>query len=121
MSTKTMSEPGGASDDALGRWRDRERYWARKLGRLRLGVEPLDQQLARYRRVTWALTIVPAAISLLFVSLFTVFGHPGIGLILVAVLLAPVVAVAWLDYGLLALKARRYEAERAHYLAASAR
>ena len=116
-----MSEPGGTSDDALGRWRDRERYWARKLGRLRLGVEPLDQQLAKYRRVTWALTLVPAAIALLFVSLFTIFGRPGIGLILVAILLAPVVAMAWLDYALLALKARRYEAERASYFATSAR
>ena len=35
------------------RWRVRERNWARRLGRLRLGVEPLEEQLTRYRRTTW--------------------------------------------------------------------
>ena len=36
------------------RWRLRENQWRRKLGRLRLGVEPIEEQLARYRGVTWA-------------------------------------------------------------------
>src|SRR5262245_65983849 len=39
--------------DLEARWRLRERYWRRKLGRLRLGVEPVQGQLRRYRRVTW--------------------------------------------------------------------
>ena len=42
------------------RWRVRERKWARRLGRLRLGVEPLEEQLNRYRRTTWALALVLA-------------------------------------------------------------
>ncbi len=40
-------------------WDDRLRYWRRKLGRLRLGVEPIPDQVARYRRVTVMLTVVP--------------------------------------------------------------
>ena len=45
------------------RWRARERNWARRLGRLRLGVEPLEEQLTRYRRTTWALAVVPGIIA----------------------------------------------------------
>ncbi len=32
-------------NDLETRWRVREREWARRLGRLRLGVEPLEEQL----------------------------------------------------------------------------
>ena len=46
--------------DLEARWRLRENHWRRKLGRLKLGVEPIEEQLTRYRRVTWALTAVPA-------------------------------------------------------------
>jgi hypothetical protein len=35
-------------------WQERERQWQRRLGRLRLGAEPIAEQLAKYRRVTWA-------------------------------------------------------------------
>jgi threonine/homoserine/homoserine lactone efflux protein len=113
MMGKTSLKPEQASDDAEKRRRDRARYWARKLGRLRLGVESIDDQLAKYRRVTWALTVVPSIIAVFFISLFSVFGRPDIGLILVAILLAPIVAFAWLDYALLARNARRYRAEQA--------
>ena len=36
------------------RWRVRERKWARRLGHLGLGVEPLKEQLNGYRRTTGA-------------------------------------------------------------------
>ena len=52
---------------------------ARKLGRLRLGVEPLEEQLARYRRVTWGLTAVPAVIGADVPGLFAAFGGPDVG------------------------------------------
>jgi hypothetical protein len=94
----------------------RENEWRRRLGRLRLGVEPIEEQLARYRRVTWALTILPLLIGLMFISLFTVFGHPGIGLFLAAILLVSIGLGAWLEYALLARRARRYLGERANYL-----
>jgi hypothetical protein len=102
--------------DLEAQWRLRENYWRRKLGRLRLGVEPIEEQLARYRRVTWALTAVPAFLAVFFVTLFTVFGRPGIGLILVAVVLLPVVLGAWWDYAMMASRARRYRREADEYL-----
>jgi len=110
---KTTSESEQDSNKIEQRRRERQRYWARKLGRLRLGVEPLDEQLAKYRRVTWALTLIPSAMGMLFVALFTAFGRPDIGLIVVAIVLGPVAAIAWLDYALLARNARRYQAEQA--------
>lgn len=112
MIGKAELEPSAPSDEAEKHRRERERYWARKLGRLRLGVESLDEQLAKYRRVTWALTAIPGGIAILFLGLFSVFGRPGIGLILVGILLAPVVAIAWLDYARLARNVRLYQAER---------
>jgi hypothetical protein len=100
----------GAGHDV---WQARQRYWQRKLGRLRLGVEPLPEQLVRYRRVTWMLTAVPLVIALMFVSLFAAFRRPDIGLILASVLLLPIVVFAWLEYGLLVLRVARYTREQA--------
>jgi hypothetical protein len=98
------------------RWQTRQEFWRRKLGRLRLGVEPLEDQLARYRRVTWALTLVPTFLAVFFLALFTAFSRPDIGLVLDAILLLPIVAGAWLDYALLAKRADRYLAElREHH------
>lgn len=96
-------------------WRTREARWRRKLGRLRLGVEPIEEQLARYRRVTWALTAVPAGLALFFFTLFAVFGHPLVGLVLDAILLLPIVLGAWADYGWMAFRARRYRTEAERY------
>jgi hypothetical protein len=93
-------------------WEERLRYWRPKLGRIRLGVEPVDEQLARYRRVTWLLTAIPAALAVFFVSLFGAFGRPGVGLVVAGVILAPVVALAWLDYAILAGRVGRYRRER---------
>lgn len=102
--------------DLEATWRAREDRWRRKLGRLRLGVEPIEEQLARYRRVTWALTAVPAALALFFFTLFAIFGYPLVGLVVDAVLFLPIVAGAWADYGLMAWRARRYRAEAERYL-----
>jgi hypothetical protein len=105
--------------DVEVRWRERDAWWRRKLGRLRLEAEPLEEQVARYRRVTWALTVVPAILAIMFVALFTAFGRPEIGLVLVAILLVPIVLVAWLDQAILAHRARRYLAELEEYRRAS--
>jgi hypothetical protein len=102
-------------EDIEARWRSRENEWRRRLGRLRLGVESIDEQLARYRRVTWVLTAVPSLLGLIFILLFTVFGRPDIGLVLIAILLLPIVVGAWLDYALLASRARRYLVELSEY------
>lgn len=114
MDTKTTPPSSAARLEV--EWQVREDYWRRKLGRLRLGVEPIEEQLARYRRVTWGLTVVPAALAGFFFTLFTAFGQPLIGAILDAVILLPIVLGAWADYALMASRARRYRAEADRYL-----
>jgi hypothetical protein len=104
------------TEDLEASWRAREDLWRRKLGRLRLGVEPIEEQLARYRRVTWALTAVLAGLALMFFTLFAIFGYPLVGLVLDAVLLLPIALGAWADYGWMAFRARRYRAEAERYL-----
>jgi len=105
----------GEEGELEPRWRDRQKLWRRKLGRLRLGVEPIEEQLTRYRRVTWGLTVVPSGLAVMFLTLFTVFGRPDVGLILVGILLLPIIVGAWLDYALLSRRARRYLVEAAAY------
>jgi hypothetical protein len=97
------------------RWRTREQEWRRKLGRLRLGVEPLEEQLARYRRVTWALTAVPAIIAVMFLGLFTAFGRPDIGAVVAAIVLGPVIVFSWLGFKKLEHRAYAYLAELARF------
>ncbi|MDR3636118.1 MAG: hypothetical protein P4L84_20115 [Isosphaeraceae bacterium] len=96
-------------------WPARQHDWQRKLRRLRLSAEPVEEQLARYKRVTWMLTAVPLGLSLMFLALFSAFRRPDIGAILAGVLFLPVIAIAWLDYVLLAAKVNRYRRERAQY------
>ena len=111
---KKISTPTPAEDLEVV-WRAREDHWRRKLGRLRLGVEPIEEQLARYRRVTWALTAVPGVLAVFFFTLFAVFGYPLVGLVLDAVILLPIVLGAWTDYAVMANRARRYRAEADRY------
>ncbi len=93
-------------------WLDRRKYWQRKLRRLRLEAEPIDEQLRRYLRVTGVLTAVAGGIALIFLGLFLAFERPDIGLIVAGVLFLPIAGIAWLDYALLHWRARRYLAER---------
>jgi hypothetical protein len=102
-------------DELEAGWRLREREWARKLGRLHLGAEPIEEQLARYRRVTWALSVVPGIMALMFMTLFSVFGRPDVGLIVVAVVFVPMIVFSWLDYKRLEQLAARYLKERAAF------
>ena len=97
--------------DLESAWKDRQRYWGRKLRRLRLAAEPVEEQLDRYRRATWILTALLALLALFFVGLFAAFERPDIGGVLALVLLAPIVSLAWIDYGLLARRAARYSRE----------
>jgi len=92
-------------------WLDREHYWRRKLGRIRLGVEPVEEQLAKYRRVTWMLTAVPLGLSMMFVGLFSAFARPDVGIVSALVLFLPVIVVAWIDYGLLSRRVACYLTE----------
>jgi Flp pilus assembly protein TadB len=107
--------------DLEARWRLREREWRGKLGQLRLGVEPLEEQLARYRRVTWGLTVVTGIIAVMFLSLFSVFGRPDIGLILVAILLLPIMVFSWVGYKRMERRADAFRAELAQFEAEKSR
>jgi hypothetical protein len=107
METDVSTERTALED----RWQEREQQWARKLGRLRLGVEPLDEQLVRYRRVTWALTLVSGTIALMFLTLFSVFRRPDIGLVVAGLLFVPISLVSWLDLRRLERRAAAYLAE----------
>ncbi len=113
---RTMQRSTAKHDtDTDAAWAARLRHWRRKLRRLRLEAEPLETQLARYRRVTWALTAIPVIIALMFVALFSAFRRPDVGIVLALILLAPVVAVAWIDDGLLRRRARNYTRELAEH------
>ena len=89
-------------------WAVRQRYWSKKLGRIRLGVEPVQVQLDKYRRVTIGMTVFPFSVGLMFVALFSAFGRPDVGLILASVLFIPVVAIAWIDFAVLSSRVKRY-------------
>jgi hypothetical protein len=102
--------------DLESHWRVREMHWRRKLGRLRLGVEPIEDQLARYRRVSWALTAVPSIVGVMILAIFTAFGRPDIGLKSVAIILLPIVLGAWWDYSRMTVRARNYRREADEYL-----
>ncbi len=102
--------------DLEASWRRREELWRCRLGRLRLGAEPLQEQVARYRRVTWVLTAIPAALCIAFVTIFAVFGRPEIGLAFAVIVLLPIVAGAWIDHALLAYRAACYDAELGKFL-----
>jgi ABC-type transport system involved in cytochrome bd biosynthesis fused ATPase/permease subunit len=96
-------------------WIARQRKWARRLGRLRLGVEPLDEQLTRLRRTTWALAIIPSFIALIVLTLFTVFGRLDIGLVVILILFAPMILFPWVGYARLKRRAEEYLADRARF------
>jgi hypothetical protein len=102
-------------------WAAREAWWRRRLGRIRPGLEPLPEQLARLRRVTWGLTWVPAGIGAIILGIFSAFGAPGIGLVVVGVLLVPVVVGAWVEQWRLSRRVAAYERERAEWAARSDR
>jgi hypothetical protein len=104
----TPADPPPTAPASDPEWDARLAYWRRRLGRVRLGAEPVEEQLARYRRVTWMLTAIPLALSLMFIGLFAAFQRPDVGAVLALVLFAPLVAVAWLDHVLLSRRVAAY-------------
>jgi hypothetical protein len=104
-----MAEPAEPTPtDGDPEWDARLAYWRRRLGRVRLGAEPVEEQLARYRRATWLVTAIPLSLAVFFVTLFAAFRRPDVGAWVSAVLFAPVVALAWLEDALLRRRAFAY-------------
>ena len=90
-------------------WELRLQYWRRRLGRIRLGVEPVEDQVAKYRRATLMLSAVVLGLALIFLSLFTAFRRSDVGAVLVLVLLVPIVGFAWIDNTLLLRRVAAYQ------------
>ncbi len=112
--------------DLLAEWPERERYWRRRLGRVRIGVEPIADQLEKYRLVTWTLTAVATGIAIMFVALFTAFAHPFIGMGVAGVILGPVILFSWIGFWRMKGRAAGYlrekeEVERLRLIAASSK
>lgn len=99
------------------RWRERRATWARKLGRIHLGVEPPGVQLDRYRRTTWGMSAVTSVVGMMFVALFSSFSRPDVGLVTVAILLLPVIVFSWIGYLRLARRVAAFQREYENYQA----
>lgn len=93
-------------------WAEREVYWRTKLRRLRFGVEPLAEQLEKYRMVTVVLSCVCGGIAAMFLAIFSAFHRPEVGAVVDLVLFVPILSIAWRDYRTLAGRVRAYEAEK---------
>ena len=76
--------------------------WRRRLGRIRLGAAPVEQQLEKYRRSTIALMIVLACIGTFLFVLFVCFRRPDIGLGVAAAVAVPAGLLSLLEYRKLA-------------------
>ena len=97
----------------LETWPERQRLWTQELGRVRLGVEPIPEQLRKYRRVAWVITIVAGWMGLFIAVLFTAFKSPGTGLIVSGLLFGPVIVSAWVGYWRMESRALAYLQEEA--------
>jgi hypothetical protein len=98
-----------------GDWTERERAWQRRLGKFRLGAEPFDVQLARRRRVIWALTGLILIQASIYLSLFGAFRRPDVGIVAVLLILFPIAALPWIRYHRLRRRVSQYERERHAY------
>ena len=100
-------------NDLATTWPQRERLWARELGRVRIGVEPIPEQVAKYRRVTVVVTIVAGGIGTMILALFLAFRAPWAGLIVSGGLFGPVILSAWIGQWRLEARAASYLREKA--------
>ena len=94
-------------------WPQRQRLWAKELGRVRLGVEPIPEQLRKYRQVAWVITIIAGWMGLFIAVLFTAFKSPGTGLIVSGLMFGPVILSAWRGYWKMESQALAYLQEEA--------
>jgi len=99
--------------DLAKSWPERQRLWARELGRLQIGVESIAEQVAKYRRVTVAITIVAGGIGAMILAIFLAFRAPKAGLIVSVGLLGPVIFSAWIGQWRSEARAAAYLREKA--------
>jgi hypothetical protein len=108
--TLPASDP--RSEPSIPDWSSRQREWQRRLPRLRLEAEPIEEQLDRYRRATIGLSAVTAAIAGIILIVFTLFGAPWFGLLLSLVPAGAVIGAAWRSHQRLRLAAVQYLLDR---------
>jgi hypothetical protein len=68
----------------------------------------VDEQVDRLRRATVALTVVVGVIGALFLTLFSAFGAPILGLVIAGLLAGLVIVPAWRSFRRMRADARRY-------------
>ncbi|WP_169981185.1 hypothetical protein [Tautonia rosea] len=100
------------SDLSSPDWPARKRDWQRRLPRLRLEAEPIEEQIDRYRRATIALSVVTMMVAGMVLVLFTVFGAPWFGLLVSLVPAGTVISAAWRSHQQLRSGARKYLLDR---------
>ena len=107
-----MIEPIDNPESRLASWPKRELWWRKKLGRIRLGVEPIAEQIERYRRATVLLSLVTSGIGAMLFALFLAFSKPIHGLVVAGMIVGPIVSAAWLDFWKLQARANEFIRER---------
>lgn len=88
--------------------------WRVRLARLSPYTIDIEEQLEQLRRLTIVLTIVPGFMASIILVLFTIFGRPDIGLLVILIIFGPIIGIAWRDY-------LRIKKEAHAFLAAQAR
>ena len=72
--------------------------WRVRLARLSPYTIDIEEQLVQLRKLTIVLTIVPGFMATLILVLFTIFGRPDIGLVVILIIFGPIIGIAWRDY-----------------------
>lgn len=73
-------------------------YWRVRLARLSPYTSDIEDQLERLRQLTIVLTIVPGIMATIIFVLFTIFGRPDVGFLVILILFGPIIGIAWRDY-----------------------
>lgn len=72
--------------------------WRVRLARLSPYTIDIEEQLEKLRQLTIVLTLVPGFMATIILVLFTIFGRPDIGLVVVLIIFGPIIGIAWRDY-----------------------
>jgi len=90
----------------------REIDWQRKLRPIRVGAEPILDQLRRRFQAMLLMTGLTSMIALMMLAIFAGFGRPDVGLGVAGLIVLPVTSWIWLDYLLLRSRTFAYWRER---------
>ncbi len=89
----------------------RQFYWQSQLRPIRLGAEPVADQIRRRMLVNAAGSVCVALIGLIFLGIFAAFGRSDLGLIIAGTLFAVGIVGNWIVYFRLRRRMRAYLVE----------